>query len=173
MLAAACPPCATDDAPLRHVPPVLPLEREVVASHTQLRGFRRMRKRIAKGREAFPLPTGSMTRSQPVFTRPETGMDTGFAMSRKGFVRCPRPWATLSTAMCNVVHGHVQRCPRPWATHKPRGYYRHARARSAYPIHRQPYGLCLARRSVCSHAARMLERKRTGDGGRGEGDLRI
>ena len=30
--------------------------------------------------------------------------------------RCPRPCATLSTAVRNVVHGRVQRCPRPRIT---------------------------------------------------------
>ena len=33
-----------------------------------------------------------------------------------GRVRCTRPCATLSAAVCNVVHGRVQRCPRPCAT---------------------------------------------------------
>ena len=41
---------------------------------------------------------------------------TNILVSRSGFVRCPRPCATLSTAVCNVVHGRVQRCPRPRIT---------------------------------------------------------
>ena len=41
---------------------------------------------------------------------------TNILVSRTGFVRCPRPCATSSTAVCNVVHGRVQRCPRPRIT---------------------------------------------------------
>ena len=41
---------------------------------------------------------------------------TNILVSRTGFVRCPRPCATASTAVCNVVHGRVQRCPRPRIT---------------------------------------------------------
>ena len=33
---------------------------------------------------------------------------------------CPRPCATLSTAVCHVVRGRVQRCTRPWTTRQPR-----------------------------------------------------
>ena len=41
---------------------------------------------------------------------------TNILVSRTGFVRCPRPCATLSSAECNVVHGRMQRCPRPRIT---------------------------------------------------------
>ena len=39
-----------------------------------------------------------------------------FLVCSKNSVRCTRPCATLSAAVCNVVRSRVQRCPRPWTT---------------------------------------------------------
>ena len=38
------------------------------------------------------------------------------AISWTDLVRCPRPWATLSTAVGNVVRGRGQRCTWAWTT---------------------------------------------------------